>query len=121
MTQYYYDTKDMEKAEAGRNYSTAVGTWVEGERIIFGDICIPAGTKAEPHSHPNEQFIIVLQGRVRYDIEGDVKVVEKGEIVHIPPNIVHSAEVVGDEDFLFITAKDTSWGIHGNPANSDTV
>ena len=119
MTKYYYDTKLMKKAEAGRGYSTAVGAWVEGERIIFGDICIPAGTKAEPHSHPNEQFIIVLQGRIQYDIDGDEKIVGKGEIVHIPPNVIHSAEVIGDEDFLFITAKDTSWGIRGTPAEFD--
>ncbi len=117
MVQHYYNTKDMENRLAGEGYSTAIGTWVDGERIIFGEIRIPAGTKAEPHSHPNEQFIIVLEGRTRFVIGGEEKEVGKGEIVYIPANVIHSTEVVGDEDLLFITAKDTSWGIQGIPAS----
>lgn len=114
--QHYYDTKNMENRMAGGDYSTANGAWVDGERIIFGEITIPAGTRAEPHSHPNEQFIIVLGGQARFVIDGDEKLVGKGEIVHIPANTIHSTVVEGDEDLLFITAKDTSWGIVGTKA-----
>ena len=51
---YFYKTDDMEKNLAGEDYSSAAGAWVTGERIIFGKMRIPAGGKAEPHSHPNE-------------------------------------------------------------------
>ncbi len=115
--QHYYDTKEMENRLAGGDYSTANGAWVDGERIIFGDITVPAGTGAEPHSHPNEQFIIVLSGRAHFVIDGDEKTVGPGEIVHIPAETIHSTKVVGDEDLHFITAKDTSWGIVGTKAD----
>ena len=95
-----------------------MGNWVTGERIIFGEIRIPAGAGSKPHRHPNEQFIIVLEGSVRMDIEGDAKTLSAGDIIHIPPNVLHSAEVVGDEEFVFVTAKDTSWGIEGTAAES---
>ncbi len=113
MVQHYYNPSDMENLEAGTGYSTANGSWVDGERIIFGEIRIPAGTRAEPHTHPNEQFIYVLSGRCRMVIEGEEKTVGKGELIHIPAEAVHSADVVGDEDWVFVTAKDTSWGIIG--------
>ena len=111
--QHYYDVETMENKLAGEGYSTAIGTWVDGERIIFGKICIPAGTKADPHTHPNEQFIIILEGQCRFDIQGDVMTAGPGNIIHIPHDTVHSVDVVGDEDLVFITAKDTSWGIQG--------
>jgi quercetin dioxygenase-like cupin family protein len=111
--QHYYKTDEMEKNKAGEGYSPTEGSWVTGERIIFGKMRIPAGTRAEPHSHPNEQFVIVLSGAARVDIEGDVTTITEGDIAYIPANAVHSAEIVGEEDYVFVTAKDTSWGIEG--------
>ena len=117
--QHYYSTDDMENRLAGEGYSTANGTWVEGERIIFGLITIPAGTRSEPHSHPNEQFSIVLSGSIRVNVEGDEQVLVKDDINYRPADAIHSAEVVGEEDYVFVTAKDTSWGIQGKPATTE--
>jgi len=36
-----------------------------------------------------------------------------GDIVFIPANTPHSSVVIGNEDLIFVTAKDTSWGIVG--------
>jgi quercetin dioxygenase-like cupin family protein len=110
---YFYRTSEMEAALAGEAYSSAKGSWVTGERIIFGKIGMPRGTGADPHTHPNEQFIYLMKGRVRMDIEGDVRECGPGEIIYIPADAVHSNAVVGGEDCEFITAKDTSWGIQG--------
>ena len=111
---HYYKPGEMDKLEAGTGYSTATGSWVDGAKVIFGEIRIPAGTRAEPHTHPNEQFIYVLSGQCRMVIEGDERVVGKGDLIHIPAEAVHSADVIGDEDWMFVTAKDTSWGIVGS-------
>ena len=110
---YFYKTDDMEKNLAGAAYSSAAGAWVTGERIIFGKMRIPAGGKAELHSHPNEQFAIVLSGTCRMTIGGETGTITAGDIAHIPADTVHSAEILGDEDYVFVTAKDTSWGIQG--------
>ena len=112
-TKFVHNTRTMKVRHAGGDYSTAHGPFIEGERLIFGKITIPAGTRAEPHSHPNEQFSYVLQGRVRMVIAGKTKIAVPGDIIHTPANAIHSATVLGDEDHIFITTKDASWGIHG--------
>ena len=110
---YFYDTEAMEKGLAGEDYSPTEGAWVTGERIIFGKMRIPAGGMAELHSHPNEQFAVVLAGTCRMTIGGETGTITAGDIAHIPADTVHSAEILGDEDYVFVTAKDTSWGIQG--------
>ena len=92
---YFYDTEAMEKGLAGEDYSPTEGAWVTGERIIFGKMRIPAGGKAELHSHPNEQFAIVLAGTCRMTIGGETGTITAGDIAHIPADTVHSAEILG--------------------------
>ena len=60
-------------------------------------------------------LMVVLSGSVDMDIDGDKRTCVKGDIIHVPANAVHSAEVPAGEDYYFITAKDTSWGIQGTP------
>ena len=117
MAQYFYNTKEMENRLAGEKYSTTNGAWVDGERVIFGKLTIPTGTRAEPHSHPNEQFIIILGGQAQVTIEGEERVVGEDDIIHIPAGAIHSTVVIRDDDLTFVTAKDTSWGIQGIPAD----
>ena len=114
---YFFDTTKMPKQDAGGDYSTANGPFVKGKKIIFGKFTIPSGTRAETHSHPNEQFIFPLQGKARMTIKGKTKTVIPGDIVFIPANTPHSSVVVGNEDLIFVTAKDTSWGIVGIKKN----
>ena len=109
----FYDTETMEQRLAGASYSTSEGAWVDGERIIFGVINKPAGTGSRPHRHPNEQFILVQQGRLKAMIEDDRKTVGVGGIIHIPANALHSMVAEDDEDVVFVVAKDASWKIEG--------
>ncbi len=110
---YFYDTEAMDKELAGETYSPTEGAWVTGARVIFGKMRIPAGGRAEAHSHPNEQFAIVLSGAARMNIGEETGTLALGDIAHIPANAVHSCEILGDADYVFVTAKDTSWGIGG--------
>ena len=81
--------------------------------MIVGLMRMPAGTGAEPHSHPNEQWIYVLQGTFRARI-GDKEVDAKaGSLLYIPSNVVHSGKATADGDVVFFTCKDASHSLHG--------
>lgn len=55
------------------------------------------GMEKKPHSHPFEQLAYILSGRLRFEIGDEVVEVGAGEVVRIPPDVVHCGEVIGDE------------------------
>jgi quercetin dioxygenase-like cupin family protein len=85
------------------HYSTATGGTVTGAVIEVGRYRMADGTGADPHRHPNEQIIYVLQGRLRARVGGEERVVSVGEVVHVPPNIEH--EIRALEDSMFLSSK----------------
>jgi quercetin dioxygenase-like cupin family protein len=58
------------------------------------------GMEVRPHSHPHEQLVMVVKGRMRFFIGDDTIEVDQGGVVRIPPNVTHCGEVVGDETVL---------------------
>ena len=116
--QYTFDLAKLAKIDAGPGYSTAHGPVVEGERIQIGLIRMPRGTGARPHSHPNEQWVYVLQGTLESEVEGVKSRVPAGSLVYIPANAVHSALATPEGDVLFLTAKDMSHGIVGTAVDA---
>jgi quercetin dioxygenase-like cupin family protein len=60
--EYLFDLDGLNNIMGGPDYSTAHGAVVEGDRMIVGLMRMPAGTGAAPHSHPNEQWIYIIEG-----------------------------------------------------------
>jgi quercetin dioxygenase-like cupin family protein len=110
---YAFDLARLAGIDAGPGYSTSHGPVVEGERIQIGLMRMPRGTGGRPHSHPNEQWIYVLQGTLEQDVDGVRSLATPGTLIYIPANVVHSALATPDADVVFLTAKDTSHGIAG--------
>ena len=77
---------------------------------------MPAGTGAEPHSHPNEQWIYIVEGTFEESVGGRDVTAKAGSVVYIPANVVHSGKATPDADVVFFTAKDTSHSLHGRKA-----
>jgi hypothetical protein len=60
--EYLFNLANLNHILGGPDYSTANGACVEGDRMIVGLMRMPAGTGAAAHSHPNEQWIYILEG-----------------------------------------------------------
>lgn len=114
---YVFDLARLATIDAGPGYSTAHGPLVEGERIQVGLMRMPRGTGGRPHSHPNEQWIYVLQGTLECEVDGVRGHVAAGSLIYIPAGAVHWALATPDQDVLFLTAKDMSHGIAGTPVD----
>ena len=114
--EYCFDLANIPKVHGGPDYTTATGPCVEGDRMIVALMRMPAGTGAVAHSHPNEQWIYILEGTFRAKI-GDSEVVAKpGSVVYVPSNVIHSAEATPEADVVFFTVKDASHSLHGTKA-----
>ena len=114
--EYLFDLGQMSKIKGGPSYSTANGPCVEGDRMIVGLMRMAAGTGAEPHSHPNEQWIYILEGTFRACIGENELTAKPGWVIYIPANMVHSGKATAEADVLFFTVKDASHSLHGNKA-----
>jgi quercetin dioxygenase-like cupin family protein len=115
--EYLFDLGTVQKIMGGPAYSTAHGPCVEGDRMIVGLMRMPAGTGAEAHSHPNEQWIYVLEGTFRAEIEGRQIDATPGSVVYIPANTIHAGRATPEADVVFFTVKDASHGLHGMKAS----
>ncbi len=111
--EYTFQLAKLNKIMGGPDYSTAEGTCVEGDRMMVALMRMKAGTGAEPHSHPNEQWIYILEGTFDAVVGGKEQRVEAGSVLYIPSNTEHAGKATPDSDVLFFTVKDTSHSLHG--------
>jgi quercetin dioxygenase-like cupin family protein len=111
--EYFFELAKLNHIMGGPEYSTANGTCIEGDRMMVALMRMPAGTGAEPHSHPNEQWIYLLEGTMDADVDGKKQRVHAGSVIYIPANVVHHTKATADGDALFFTVKDASHGLHG--------
>jgi quercetin dioxygenase-like cupin family protein len=69
---------------------------VSGERSMLARIILRKGCIVPQHSHENEQISYILEGALKFLIEGREIVVSAGEVLVIPSHVPHSAEALED-------------------------
>jgi quercetin dioxygenase-like cupin family protein len=114
-----FNLMEMEGMLTGKKYSSAIGPVVEGEKTQVGLMKKAKGTGAHLHSHPNEQWNYVVQGKLRVTIGEHTEVVGPGTLLYMPPNVLHSTVALPEEDVYFFVVKDLSFGIHGIRAEGE--
>jgi quercetin dioxygenase-like cupin family protein len=111
--EHLFDLATVNRIKGGPDYSPVEGAVVEGDRMIVALMRMPAGTGAEPHSHPNEQWIYILEGTFHAKIGGNEVEAKPGSVIYVPSNAVHSGRAGSDGDVVFFTCKDASHSLHG--------
>src|SRR6185437_10827511 len=66
--------------------------FVAGEKSMLARLKLRAGCIVPLHSHENEQITYILEGALKFSLQGKDIVVRAGEILVIPSNVPHSAE-----------------------------
>jgi len=64
---------------------------VVGEQIMLARVFIRKGGHVPLHQHVNEQVTYILEGSLKFAVDGKVIVVKAGEVLCIPPNMPHEA------------------------------
>jgi quercetin dioxygenase-like cupin family protein len=115
--EHHFELAKLNQIMGGPSYSTAAGACIEGDRMMVALMRVPAGTGAEPHSHPNEQWMLILEGTFEANVGGKAITARPGSVLYVPANVVHSGKATRGADVVFFTAKDTSHSLHGIKAN----
>ncbi len=69
---------------------------VPGDGASLKRVNIPAGRKADRHSHPHEQFVLVISGAGRLECEAGPVELRPGTVLRFAPGAWHSAEFIAD-------------------------
>jgi quercetin dioxygenase-like cupin family protein len=70
--------------------------FVVGNDIMVARVLMKKGCIVPLHSHHNEQFTYILEGALKFWIDGKEIVVHAGEVLTIPRNMPHKAEALED-------------------------
>jgi len=69
---------------------------VWGQQIMLARVLLKKGCIVPQHSHHNEQLTYIVEGALKFWIDGKEIVVHAGEVLCIPSNMPHKAEAMED-------------------------
>ncbi len=78
--------------------------FVVGQEIMLARVLLKKGCIVPEHSHHNEQLTYIVEGALKFWIDGKEIVVHAGEVLCIPSNMPHEAEAMEDTVDLDIFA-----------------
>ncbi len=70
--------------------------FVVGQEIMLARVLLKKGCIVPLHSHHNEQLTYIVEGALKFYIDGKEIVVNAGEVLCIPANMPHKAEALAD-------------------------
>jgi len=69
---------------------------VLGQRAMTNFVSFGPGAVAPHHVHEEEQIVIILDGELVFDLDGDVRTMRKGDVAVIPAWVPHGAWTTED-------------------------
>ena len=75
---------------------------VTGTKVMLARILLKKGCVVPLHSHHNEQLSYVIEGALRFTIDGKDTIVRSGEVLTIPPHVPHLVKALRDSVTLDI-------------------
>ena len=70
---------------------------VLGEHTMVNFVSLDKHTEAPQHVHEEEQIVIVLDGEMEFNLDGDVRVMHQGDVAVVPPWVPHGARTYETE------------------------
>jgi len=69
---------------------------VTGDRMMVSQLVLKKGCVVPAHKHENEQITCILDGALKFEVHGKYIILRKGDVLHIPSNVVHAAIALED-------------------------
>lgn len=69
---------------------------ISGEKAMVAQVYIAKGGVVPTHHHESEQISYIVEGALKFELEGREVIVHKGEVLLIPSNVPHSAVALED-------------------------
>jgi quercetin dioxygenase-like cupin family protein len=100
------------KVTPGVGFGAWSGDLITGETLHVARLHATKGRSGEMHSHPNEQFVFVIDGALVAEIDGNTHRLGRHCALHVPPGMPHRIGTA-DQDALIIVLQDTKYPFSG--------
>ena len=69
---------------------------VTGDRAMVAQVFLKKDAVVPEHHHESEQITYIVEGALKFELEGREVIVRKGEVLLIPSNVPHRAVALED-------------------------
>jgi quercetin dioxygenase-like cupin family protein len=87
----YIDIRKQEEKEMVPGY---FAKFVHTANMTFSYWRIEEGASLPDHSHPHEQVANIIEGKMEFNLNGEIQVISPGDVVVIPPNVPHCGKAI---------------------------
>lgn len=94
--------EDDESNVVSSSYSTGTGPVLRSDKMEVTKISFVRGKGAARHTHPEEQVMYVLEGRLRVECGDETYEVGPGEATFHPANMPHGVMAIEDTTALSV-------------------
>jgi quercetin dioxygenase-like cupin family protein len=88
---YKWETMELEKMS-----DVISRKLISGEKAMVAQVFLKKDAVVPLHHHEPEQITYILEGALKFELEGKEVVVRAGEVLHIPSNVPHRAVALED-------------------------
>ena len=93
---------NIENVTQRKGQGSNVNHVVIGELMKGGWVITQGKKDPSPHFHPNEeQYMLILEGKIKMALGDEMKILESGDLIHIPRNTPHCAMTLSDSAKFF--------------------
>ena len=69
---------------------------ISGDKAMVAQVFLKKGAVVPEHYHESEQITYILDGALKFELEGKEVTVHKGEVLRIPSHVPHRAVALED-------------------------
>jgi quercetin dioxygenase-like cupin family protein len=90
---------------AGYQYWFADKTFLEDGRTLKLSVVDVGKATHAPHTHPEDEFFFILEGKAEFYLAGETKVVGPYTSLYCPSNVEHGIRNAGDTQLKYLVIK----------------
>ncbi len=83
---------------------------ISGQKAMVAQVFLKKDAVVPEHHHESEQITYILEGALKFELDGQEVIVRQGEVLHIPSNVPHRAVALEDTlDLDIFSPLRTDW------------
>ncbi len=99
-----FNWKDTVSTSVGYQYWFFDKNFIDG-RTLKMSVVAPHSATHKPHTHSEDEFFFVLEGKAEFYLNGETKVGEKYSAFYCPRNSEHGIRNIGDTELKYLVIK----------------